>query len=221
MLNEKLISPIVPTLLPTDTGNRALYLMEENHLTQLPLVSEEKYVGLVKENDVLDWNNPENAIGGGGDLLYYRPAVLATGHPYEALRIAHQQNLSVVPVVDKSNTYVGAITRDNLLKFVAENSGLDTPGGIIVLEIEPRDYSLVEIARLCENENVIITSSQLFTNSATGMMELTIKTNRVELGAVISAFERHGYNIQDVFGEQGSYEDMMSRYKLLMNYLNM
>ena len=53
------------------------------------------------------------------------------------------------------------------------------------------------------------------------MMELTLKTNRIDLGAVVSAFERHGYDIKDVFGEQGSYEDMMSRYKLLMNYISM
>ena len=88
MVIEQLISPIVPTLVPTDTGNRALYLMEENNFNQLPLVAEEKYMGLVKENDVLDWPDPHQKLNDAG-FLNFRPAVLANGHPYEALRIAH------------------------------------------------------------------------------------------------------------------------------------
>lgn len=220
MLIEQLISPIVPTLMPTDTGNRALYLMEENHLTQLPLVLDQKYMGLVMENDMLDWQTPESPLSA-YDFQMYKPAVFANGHPYDALRIAHQQNLSIIPVVDRSDTYMGAITRDSLLKYITENSGLDNPGGIIVLEIEPRSYSLTEIARICESEDVVLIATQLHTNSETGMLEVTLKTNRTEFGAVISSFERHGYNIKEIFGEQGSAEDMVSRYKLLMNYINM
>lgn len=220
MVIEQLISPIVPTLDPKDTGNRALTLMEENNLTQLPLVEEEKYMGLVQENDVLDWEKPEAQIGQAG-FLNYRPAVYASGHPYDALRIAHQQNLAVVPVIDNENTYLGSITRDDLLKYITENSGLDNPGGIIVLEMDPRNYSLTEIARICESEDVIVISSQLFTNPANGMLEVTLKLNKTELGAVVSSFERHEYKIKEVFGEQGHEDDMMDRLKLLMNYINM
>lgn len=220
MLIEQLISPIVPTLLPSDTGSKALYLMEESHLTQLPLVRENQYLALVQENDVLDWNTPEQALDR-AHFLDHRPAVLASGHPYEALRMAHQQNLDIVPVVDNGYKYVGSITRDDLLKYITESSGWDNPGGILVLQMEPRNYSLTEIARLCENEEVIIISSHLSTNRATGMLEVTLKTNRVNLEAVVSSFERHGYEVKDVFGAQTGEEDIVSRYNLLMNYINM
>lgn len=220
MVIEQLISPVVPTLLPTDTGTRALFLMEENNLTQLPLVLEHKYLSLVQENDVLDLDNA-NALLNTTDLLDYKPAVFANGHPFEALRVAHQQNLSIVPVIDKENTYLGAITRDDLLKYIAENSGLDSPGGILVLEIEPRNYSLHEIARICESEDVIIISTQLFTNRASGKIEVTIKTNKTDLQAVVQSFERHNYVVKEVFGEQSSHDDMLDRYKILMNYINM
>ena len=194
--------------------------MEENNLTQLPLVSDEKYMALVQENDVLDWNTPESPLSK-ATFLNYRPAVFASGHPFEALRIAHQQNLSVLPVVDNENTYIGAITRDDLLKYITENSGVENPGGIIVIELDPRDYSLSEIARLCESEDVIIISTQLSTNKGTGKIEVTLKTNRTDLQALASTFERHNYIVKQVYGEQGHYEDMLERYKLLMNYINM
>jgi len=220
MVIEQLISPIVPTLDPKDTGNKALNLMEENNLSQLPLVAEEKYMGLVQENDVLDWEKPDAQIGQAG-FLNYRPAVFASGHPYDALRIAHQQNLAVVPVIDNENRYLGSITKDDLLKYLTENSGLDNPGGIIVLEMDPRNYSLTEIARICESEDATILSSQVFTNPVNGILEVTLKLNRTNLGAVVSSFERHEYNVKEVFGEQESQEDMMDRLKLLMNYINM
>lgn len=220
MVIEQLISPVVPILLPTDTGSRALFLMEENHLAQLPIVLEHKYMALVQENDVLDLDNADTPLNA-GDIMDYRPAVFASGHPFEALRVAHQQNLSIVPVVDNENTYLGAITRNDLLKYIAENSGLDSPGGILVLEIEPRSYSLHEIARICESEDVIIISTQLFTNRATGKIEVTIKTNRNDLQGVVQAFERYNYVVKEVFGEQSNNEDMLDRYKMLMNYINM
>ena len=194
--------------------------MEENNLTQIPLVAEDKYMALVQENDVLDWDTPESPLSK-ATFLTYRPAVFASGHPFEALRVAHQQNLSIVPVVDNENTYLGAITRDDLLKYLAENSGVDNPGGIIVIELDPRDYSLSEIARLCEGEDVIIISTQLATNKATGKIEVTLKTNRTDLSGLSGTFERHNYTVKQVYGEQVNYEDMLDRYKLLMNYINM
>jgi acetoin utilization protein AcuB len=220
MLVEQLISPLIPILEPADSGSKALYLMDELHLSQLPLVKENEYMALVQENDVMDWNTPEYPLSG-ASFLHYRPAVMGHVHPYEALRISHQQNLEIIPVVDKANKYLGAITRDDLLKFFAENSGLDTPGGIIVLELEPRSYSLAEIARICESEDVTVTSSQLRTDPATGMMEVLLKTNRTDLSAVVHSFERHEYQVKEVFGAQIAEEEMQDRYRLLMNYLNM
>ena len=220
MIIEQLISPIVPTLMPSDTGNRALNIMEEGHFTQLPLVNEEQYLGLVQENDVLDWETPERSLDK-GDFLDYKPAVFAGGHPFEALRIANQQNLSIVPVVDNANKYIGSITRDDLLKYITENSWVDNPGGILVLQLEARNYSLTEIARICESEDVLIISTQIINNEKTGLMEVTLKTNRTNLEAVVSSFERHEYDVKEVFGAEAGQEEILSRYNLLMNYINM
>lgn len=219
MLIEQLISPEVPTLLPSDTGRKALFLMEESHLTQLPIVKDNEYVGLIQENEVLDWPTPERALDS-SDLAHYRPAVSIAAHPYDAMRIASEQNLNVVPVIGEGSKYVGSITRDDLLKFITENSGIDNPGGIIILELEPRQYSLSEIARICENEDVTIISSQLANQRESGKLEVTLKTNRTNLEAVVSSFERREYVVKEVFGAQIGAEDVMDRYRSLMRYIN-
>lgn len=220
MLIEKLISPIVPTLTPADTGSHALLLMEENHLTQLPLVVDNVYTALVQENDVLDWDRPESPLSA-ADFLNFRPAVMAGGHPYDALRIAHSQKLSVVPVVGKESEYMGAITREDLLNYITESSGLDNPGGILVLEMELRDYSLWDIARICESEDVLIISTQVHTNKESGRLEVTIKTNRTDLQGLVQSFERHNYTVLEVYGDTNVQDDMINRYNLLMNFINM
>jgi CBS domain-containing protein len=219
MIIDELISPIVPTLLPSDTGDHALNIMEEAHLTQLPMVKENEYIGLVKESDVLDLSKPSDTLN--GNFGTYRPAVRAGGHPFDAMRIAHQQNLDVVPVVNSKDQYVGSITRDDLLKYITENSGVDNPGGILVLQMEPRNYSLTEIARICESEDVLVMSSQISNNTTTGLLEVTLKTNRTNLEPVIASFERHDYEVKEVFGAQAGQEEVMSRYNLLMNFINM
>ena len=217
---EQLISPVVPTLELTDTGSRALSLMEENNFAHLPVLEEQQYKALIHENELLDWEMPESPLSS-ADFLSYRPAVFSSSHPYDALRIAHQYNLSIVPVIDGSNNYLGAITRNGLLTYITESSGLDNPGAIIVLELDPRNYTLVEIARICENEDVLIISTQLRNNLHSGKIEVTIKTNRNNLGGVISSFERHGYKVKDVYGEKNNEEDMRDRYDMLMNFINM
>lgn len=217
---EQLISPTVPQLLPTDTGEKAIDVMEESNMEQLPLVEDEKYIALVRESDLMDWEAPENELKT-SEFLSYRPAVLAASHPYEAMRLAHQQNLDVIPVVDNEGNYLGAITRNELLNYITEKSGIDNPGGIIVLEIEPRNYSLYEIARVCESEEVLLISTQLYSNKVTGMLEVTLKTNRTNLGGVVSSLERYNFKVKEVYGDNGQDEGMIDRFNLLMNYLNM
>lgn len=220
MLIQELISASVPTLSPTDTGNHALYLMEESHLAQIPLVQGNEYLGLIREHEVLDWNTPERALSS-ADFANYRPAVPVTAHPYDAMRVASEQHLNVVPVVDDSRHYLGSITRDDLLRFITENSGLDFPGGIIILDLDARQYSLSEIARICENEDVTILSSQLGTDRESGRLRVTLKTNRTNLEALVSAFERREYEVREVYGAETGAEDVMDRYRSLMNYINM
>lgn len=217
---KNIISYDIPTILPTDTGDEALRLMEDNGLEQIPVVADQHYMALIKQQDMLDWETPEESVSN-SDYLRFSPAVFVGGHAYDALRVAYSQKLSIVPVIDEQNKYVGAVTREALINYLAENSGIDTPGGILILEINPLDYSLCEVARISESEDVAILSSNLFTNRATNKLELTLKTNRSNLELLAATYERFGYTVKEMYGERSNRDDMMDRYNLLMAYLNM
>jgi hypothetical protein len=64
-------------------------------------------------------------------------------------------------------------------------------------------------------------STQVSNNEESGLLEVTLKTNRTNLEAIVSSFERHEYDVKEVFGAQDGREELLSRYNLLMNYINM
>lgn len=217
---QKILTYEVPTILPSDTGDTALRLMEENSIKHIPVVADNQYLALIKEEDMLDWETPDQAISA-STYLRYSPAVTVEGHAYEALSTAYNQNITVVPIIDKENKYLGAATLESMMNYMAENSSLDSPGGVIVLEVNPLDYSLYEIARIAESEEVSILTTHLHNNRATNKLELTIKTNRSNIESLASTYERYGYVIKELYSERRHKDDMMDRYNLLMAYINM
>lgn len=220
MFIYQLISSDIPVLHPGDSGDKALQLMQELHLSHLSLVEGEEYKALIKEDDILNWQTPEAPLSSAA-FLNFRPVVYGNQHPYEAVRRAIQQHISVVPVINEQNKYLGSVSKDELLEYMSNNSGLDQAGGIITLEMKPVDYSLSEIARICENNDAILLNVQVFTYPGAEMMEVVLKTNTKEIQSLIASFERYEYTVKEVFGEMPAVESLLDRYQSLMHYINM
>jgi acetoin utilization protein AcuB len=220
MFIYQLISNDIPTLMPSDSGDRALQLMQDHQVTNLSIVEGTEYKALLKEEDLLNWGTPEVALSS-GDFMNFKPVVYGNQHPYEAIRRAIQQNITVVPVIDEENKYLGSVSRNDLFEFLTNNSGLDKNGGIVVLEIKPVNFSLSEIARICESNDVVITNMQVFTYPNAEVMEVVLKTNTKEIQSLIASFERYEYVVREVFGDMPAAESMLDRYQSLMHYINM
>lgn len=216
---EQLIAHSVPVLSPGDTVSRALDILEGHKLSGLPVVADDEYVALITEDSFAEIDEPDMLLADTG-LLQYKPAVSVYAHPFDALTFMQQALLPVLPVTDNEGRYLGSITKDTLLAYIAGQSGIANPGGIIVLELLPRNYSMYEIARICENEDVILLAMHSRTNEQ-GMLQVTLKLNRTVLDAVVSSFERHNYHVLEVYGKETNDEDIIGKYNLLMNYINM
>ena len=57
MLTRELESQTLPYLHLTDKVYQALQLMNDNHVTHLPIVEADKYIGLISEEDLLQAEN--------------------------------------------------------------------------------------------------------------------------------------------------------------------
>lgn len=220
MVAKELISALIPVIHPTDSGAQALGLMNEFHLSQLPYVMDGKYVALLEEDDILDWDNPE-ILFENIPLNAFKPAVNEQAHIFDALKLFYEFKLCLLPVINKEQEYTGVITRENMIATMAQLNAVNEAGGILVLEIEPRDYSLSEIARIAESNDVTLLSVNTFSNPATGKLDVTLKTNRFELQSLVATFERFNYIIKHLFVEETGEDVLRKNYDLLMNYISM
>jgi len=218
MVAGTLISNDIIPLRTSDSGEEALAIMNEFSVRHLPIVNNKQLLGVISEDDILNYNVAE-ALGS-YRLSLYRPYVKERDHLFEVMKVLANQRLSLIPVINDDEEYIGFVTQDDLLQYFAATAAFTEPGSIIVLELQRRDYSLVEIARIVESESANIISSFMTTNADPFLIDVTIKVNRPDIQHIIATFERFNYKIKASFVENEFQDSLKERYDLLMTYLN-
>lgn len=221
MVAVDLISHNIPPLKTSDTGQTALNLMEIFRISHLPIVNNQDFLGLISDNDIYDMNQPEESIGN-HELTLLKPFVTSDQHLFEVIGLASRLKLTVVPVLDNNNHYKGVVTTLDLIHYIAGVSSMEQPGGIIVLEITERDYSLAHIAQIIESNNIKVLSMYITSPADSTRLEVTLKVNSTDLASVLRTFERYNYDLKTWITTDDSLDRFYSeRFDLLMKYLNM
>ena len=179
MIARELISHLIHPLRTSDTGEQALTYLQVYHLKHLPIVNNEQLLGTISEEDIT--TSPIDEPIGSFSLGLNKAFVRDTDHLFEVMSVMADHKLTVIPVVDQKDNYLGLITLEDLIQYYARSFSFSEPGGIIVIELQKADYSLAEISRIIEGENAVILTSFLSHDEDTRMMYLTIKTNQKEI----------------------------------------
>jgi acetoin utilization protein AcuB len=220
MLAKDLISDVVPALRTSDSGQKALYWMDIFRISHLPIVNNEDFLGLISDKDIYDLNMADEPIGN-HSLSLFSPYVTLDQHIFEVIELTSRLNLSVVPVLDHNNHYLGLITMNHLIHYFGEMSALKQPGGIIVLEINANDYSMTEIAQIVESNDAKILSLYINSYSNSMKMEVNIKISRKELTSIIQTFNRYNYIVKASFMDENDLDSLYeNRYEQFMKYLS-
>jgi CBS domain-containing protein len=220
MVAKDLISEVIPPLKTSDLGQTALNWMEIFRISHLPIVNNQDFLGLISDADIYDMNQPEEPIGN-HPLTLLKPYVTTGQHIFEVIGLASRLKLSVVPVLDENMHYKGVITSGELIRYIAGLSSMDQPGGIIVVELIERDYSLSQIAQIIESNDVKVLSMYIHSPEESTKIEVTLKVNTSDLGSVIRTFERYNYEVKTWVTNSDSMDRFYSeRFDLLMKYLN-
>ncbi|TMI95452.1 MAG: CBS domain-containing protein [Bacteroidetes bacterium] len=218
MLTGNLQTQTLPYLRLSDKVYQALELMNENHVEHLPIVDGDKYVGMISENDLSQAENDHSNLEQFKQSIS-NPSVKDDEHVLKAIQVAVQNGLTVVPIIGENNELIGVVTYADLLKYSSQFMSLNEPGGLIVLEMESKDYSFNEISRLIESNEAQIKQLNTNVDPLTGLMEVTIKINKLEVSDIVASFQRHEYNVKYYFGEELFENELKTNYDNLMNYL--
>lgn len=214
----ELITDEIPPLKHTDSGEKALRWMDEFKVSHLPVLKNGNFVGMLSESDILDRMDMVETL----DVLFDhlpRPYVLENAHIYEVLAMISENKISVLPVLDDKEKYLGCTTVYHLLTVIANTGSIKESGGIIVLEMNMVDYSMAQIAQIVESNNGKILSSYIMSTPDSTKLEVTLKINETELTRIIRTFERYDYVIKASYQASSDDDDIQDRYEALMNFL--
>jgi CBS domain-containing protein len=219
VLAEELISETLPVLRPSDTGQQALNLMDVFRISHLPVVSEGEYLGLISDIIIYDRNIMEDRIE--NHLAHLpTPNIIRDKHIIEAASLMYKMNAVVLPVTDGEHTYIGSITLFDISRHFARLFSIPDPGGIIILETAPNNYSASQISQIVEGNDTRILS--LFVNRMPGSenLEITLKLDKVDLSSVVQTFTRYNYTISAVYMDESVLNDLYEeRMEQFIRYL--
>ena len=219
MIASELISNVVPVLKPEDTCLQALNWMELFRVSHLPMEQGKMYLGLVDDEMIYAHGDLNDRL----DVLQIPVEgtfVYENYHIYDVICLAAGSLLSVVPVLDRKNNFVGSITLTDILRHLDTLLCVDQPGGILVLEVNRIDYSLAEVAQIVEYNEARVLSCYVSGNRDSQQLQITLKINTLNVDPILDTFIRYGYTVKNSFvtGEEEQ-DSLRERYGLLMKYL--
>jgi acetoin utilization protein AcuB len=219
MLAVELITTTIPQLQLNDSVGKALQLIKSYRVTHLPVVTEEKFLGLICEDDLLDASNEKQTI-----LTlqedFIPGAVSDNEHFLQAVNFSNKIQSTIVPVTNEDRQLLGVVTHQALLTALGNFSGAQEIGGLIILEMERIQFSISQISKIVESNEATIFHLNTTVQPETGLLTVTLHLNKKELSAIVASFERYEYNVIYYFGEEKFENEIHSNYRHLMNYLD-
>lgn len=219
MIAKELISIHIPSISKNDEGEKALLIMDENRVSHLAVVDNGEYHGLISDTEIYDLDDTFIPIRKLKPILI-NPSVKQYDYIYDILGIFAENNITALPVLDDNNQYLGVIGQEQIVKALRKITNANEPGGVIIIGLNIRDYSMVQVSQIIESEGAKILSAYTSTQENSLKMDLVLKINKSDLSAVIASFDRFNYEIKASFHESSHEEDLQSRYDQFLKYLN-
>jgi len=220
VIAEDLINHMIPPLKGTDDAHKAIVWMEEFRCNYMPVVDDAKLLGFISEGIILESNDIDKHVKD-FNLVGLNCYVHLDTHFYDILKVAAENKLQMVAVLNDDQTYGGVITVQDTLTSFAQTAAVQLPGGILVLSMNHHDYSLAEISRLIEENHAKILSSVVKEDPLDPVkMRLTLKINQLDLSRIVATLERFGYKVIGRYQETKPIAGEKDRIDMLLRYLD-
>lgn len=219
MIASSLITDTIPPVFVTESCEKALMWMDEFKVAHLPVIDGTEYIGLLSDDLILD-SNDDSASVGSLNLISHRPFVFEHQHVYEVMKLMADLNVSVIPVLDRNEHYIGLTTTQKVMSALTSMAYAEQAGAVIVVEMNENDYSMSHLGQLIEGNNTKILSSYVTSSADSTQIEVTLKLNRKDIGGVLQTLYRFEYNVKETFAGNKYEEDMQDRYDGLLKYLD-
>jgi CBS domain-containing protein len=193
--------------------------MIDHHVAHLPVIAENKLLGIITEDSLLDAPSDDITLGT-LQTLFSHASVQSVGHILDTLHVCSEFQLTLIPVLSTESDYLGSITLMDLLRHTEKIIGAGDPGAIIVLEMDRVNFTFSEIIKLVETNDAQVTQLNTYMDTLSSTFLITLRINKMEVSDIIATFQRYEYKIKYYFGEEQYENELRSNYNHLMNYLS-
>ena len=194
--------------------------MEEFRCNHLPVVDDGNLLGFISEEIILEANDIGKRLSD-FQLVGQRCSVSLHAHFFDILKVAGENKLQIVAVLNDEQKYAGVITVQDIMTSFAQTASVQMPGGILVLSMDLIDYSLAEISRYVEENNAKVISSTMIEDPMDkGKIKVTLKINQQDLTRIAATLERFNYRVIGRYQESKVDTGEKDRLDLLLKYLD-
>ena len=220
MTASQLIVESLPPIKLNEKCSKAVSWMSEFKISHLPVVNDNTFEGIISEESLLDFNYKNETIAESNIQLMH-VFTYEYQHIFEAMKQMSDNHLTILPILDRNDNYIGSTTLSHLMTLTTNTTSVKEPGGVIVLSVNSKDYSLAQIAQIVESNNASILSSFITSSPETTEMEVTIKINKKDLGAILQTFNRYDYTVIESYQKEQNHDEMKDRFDYLMKRLDL
>ncbi len=208
-----------PSLKTTETVQWGLEKCLKKSFERIFIVdTDNTYLGSISQEQLLDFENEEiiaNVHFEQIEPLFENDSIL------DLFKIP--SHIDYVAVVNQDRKYIGAINKNQAIFEFLNKTTINQAGTVLYLEMPIIDFSMANIARLIEENNVKILASFTETFETEGIenIRLILKLGQGNTNAVIQTLERFNYQIIGVYGHQKESFENNINYNYMMKYLEM
>ncbi len=203
-----------------DDISKASSLMEDLNVSQLPVLEKGQFRGFIADEMLFDDLFNKSSLSS-FQLTGANCTIYGDQHFYEAAGVANGCEHGMIAVSNRDDMFEGVITADGFFKAFSQTIGVQAPGSLVVLSIKQIDYSLAEISRLVEAENVKILGCFLNSDPADPVrLEVTLKLDKKNVSAIVATLERFSYQVTGLYQQEHTIPYEKERLDALMKYLS-
>lgn len=204
MLVEEIMKTDVHTLRSDQTVLDVLNLFEEKRIRHVPIVEEDKVVGIVTDRDLKDALPSRFTVSPKGvpfqkkieEIMTKNPV---TSHPLdfveEVALLFYEQKIGCLPVIS-NNKLVGILTETDLLYTYIELTGAHQPGSQIEIKVKNRSGILYEVSKVFQAQNINILSVLVYPDRKDEENKILVfRVQTMNPLALINDLKKEGFDV--------------------------
>ncbi|WP_297984732.1 CBS domain-containing protein [uncultured Chryseobacterium sp.] len=209
------ISKDYPAFNHMDSIEEASDIAKEFGYSHIFIKKKGVYVGALSQSFLEE--SPEGTLGS-LEIHYEKFAILEDGNVLDTVKLFHIFNANVVPVIGKTEKYLGYISCDDIFSEFSKYPLFSENGAILTIQTSTKHYSFTEIAKIVETNNAKMYGIYISAVNEDNI-HITMKISSENLSSIDETFERYGYNVVHKHYDDEKEDLLKDRFGFFQKYL--